>query len=173
MVLHRNTGKVLRTAILTAAFGCVGLTLPALLDLVGREFVLGPWLAYIVGGIVALLGFGQIYTILRHPFRFEANDAALIVRCADLKADVPWESVAAVTIERLHYADATSAPRLILWPAPGVDLGSKPRYKRKGEERAGFPVISIDELRESPAEVVAALRRVPGGRFAARDLPNG
>jgi hypothetical protein len=173
VVLHRNTGKVLRTAFLMAAFGCLGLALPTLLDLMGREFVLGPWLAYGFGGLIALLGFAQIYMTLRHPFRFEADDAALIVRCENLKADIPWESLAAVTIERPHYADETSAPHLILWPAPGADLGTKAKYKRKGEEHAGYDVIPIDDLVESPSEVVAALQRVAGARFAARDLPTG
>ncbi|MET8153345.1 hypothetical protein ACIBSW_16470 [Actinoplanes sp. NPDC049668] len=167
MELHRDTGKVLRIAILITAGGALLLAMPALLNLIGREFVLGPWLAYGIGAVLALVGVGQIYSTLRHPFRLVAGDSTLIVRSSVLKADIPWESLAAVTLERLHYLDPPAAPHLVLWPAPGVDLGTKPNYRRKGEDRAGYPVIQLDELRESPAEVVAVLQRFAGARFTA------
>ena len=170
MSLHRNTGKVLRSAVLITAAGGLLLAMPALLDLIGREFILGPWLAYGLGAVTALVGLAQIYSTLRHPFRLEAGDSVLIVRSGVLNADIPWESLAAVTVERLHYLDAPAAPHLVLWPAPGVDLGTKARYRRKGEDRAGYPVIQLDELREPPAQVAAVLQKFAGGKFTVQNL---
>lgn len=170
MALHRNTGKVLRSAILITAVGVLLLAMPALLDLIGREFILGSWLAYGLGAVTAFVGLAQIYSTIRHPFRLEAGDTALIVRSSVLNADIQRESLAAVTIERLHYLDAPAAPHLVLWPAPGVDLGTKATYRRKGEDRAGYPVIQLDELREPPAQVVAVLQEFAGGKFTAQNM---
>jgi hypothetical protein len=158
MELHRDTGRVLRTAVFITLFGAVGVSLPALLDLLGREFVLGPWLAYGFGGIALLVGLYLIYSTLRYPFRFVAGDTTLTVWSGPLKAEIPWESLAAVTIERSPHLDPSTAPQLILWPAPGVDLGVKPDYHRKRDDVAGHSVIQLDDLRESYDEVVAVLQ---------------
>lgn len=158
MELHRDSGRVLRTAVFASLFGVLGVSLPTLLDLIGREFVVGPWLAWLFGGVVLLIGLSMIYSTLRYPFRFVAGEASLIVRSGRLNTEIPWESLAAVTIEKLHYLDPSSSPHLIIWPAPGVDLGVKADYRRKGQDQAGYDVVDLHDLRESTDEVIAVLR---------------
>ncbi len=168
MELHRNTGKVRRTNLLIAAFGALCVSLPALLGLLGREFFLGPWFWYIAGGVAVAVGVYGIYSSLR-PFRVELQEAGLVLRVGGLNSTVPWGSVAAITIERLSYLKPPALPHVILWPAEGVDLGAKPTYKKDG--RAGYELAQLDDLVETPDEVVAILQRYAGAKFSASDLP--
>ncbi|MBW6440035.1 hypothetical protein KZ829_40560 [Actinoplanes hulinensis] len=171
MEFHRNTGKMLRTALLLVLLGVVLFAFPALLNLIGYEFTLGPWIAYAMGAILAFFGIARIYQIIRYPFLLVVDEAGLSIRCDGLNADVPWAALAEVSIERAHFVDPSSAPYLIIWPVPGAELGFKCGYRRKGDDRPGCLVIQIDELREAPAQVAAVLQAYAGGRFNARDLP--
>ncbi|MBV1853310.1 hypothetical protein [Catellatospora tritici] len=171
MSLHRNTGKVVRTSLVMLLLSALAAGLPSLLALVDREFVLGPWFWYLTGAVMAVFSLGSLYSTLRHEFRLEAADTGLVVRCAEIKADLPWSSVAAVTIERPHYLDGNASPAVILWLAPGVEVKAKPNYRTKDGSRAGFQLISLDDLVESPDEVVATLRRYGGEKVAVLARP--
>ncbi|MEV4345258.1 hypothetical protein AB0J83_12345 [Actinoplanes sp. NPDC049596] len=165
MELHRDTGKMLRTAIFLTAFGALGVALPTLIGLIGYEFRLGPWLIYILGGIVLLGGLINLYSVLRRPFRLAVEGTVLIVRSGGLKADIPWESLDAITIERAHFLDPPAAPHVIVWPAPGVNLGSSSTYRRKNDDRTGYLIIQTDDLREPYPEVAAFFHRFAGHKF--------
>ncbi|BCY08780.1 hypothetical protein [Actinoplanes sp. L3-i22] len=171
MEFHRDTGKVLRVVLLITLLGVALFASPMLLDLIGFEFTLGPWIAYAMGAICIFFGVARTYQLVRYPFRLAVGEAGLSIRCDGLSADIPWAALEEVTVERVHFVGPSSAPHLIVWPAPGSDLGFKAGYRRKGDERPGRLVIQLSELREPLAQVAAVLQAYAGGRFSVRDLP--
>jgi hypothetical protein len=163
MELHRNTGRSVRLAIGMTALGVLAIALPFVISLFDMAFLFGPWVWYIVGALVTGAGVYTLRSSLR-PFRIRIDSDTITVRAAGLNAVVPWDAVSAITIEGLSYLPESASRYLVLWPADGIDLGAKPSY-RKGDH-VGFLLVELDDLHEPVPEVVSALQRFAGPRFA-------
>jgi hypothetical protein len=163
MELHRNTVRSVRLAIGLTALGVLSIALAFLISLLEVRLLLGPWIWYAVGALITVVGVYALRSSLR-PFRIRIDDDTITVRAAGLNAVVPWDAVGAITIERLSYLPRSASPYLVLWPADDIDFGCRPSY-RKGD-RVGFLLVELDDLHEPVADVVGALQRFAGPRFA-------
>ena len=77
-------------------------------------------------GLSLLLGGGLVAIGLR-PFRFHIGVQGLTLRLAGINRLVPWAAIDAIVIEQPEpgRSSRNPAPRLLLVPAEGVDLGGQ------------------------------------------------
>lgn len=133
-------------------------------------------------GAVAL-GCLALVSALR-PFRFRIDAEGLSIRRPGLRREIPWAEVDALVLDDPPRRDGYSAPpRLLLVPVPGVTLEPvTARHPLDG--RPAIELLVLDQVREQPEQVSAALTRYAGGRFvdlaalrravfATPDLPVG
>ncbi|MEH0820989.1 MULTISPECIES: hypothetical protein [unclassified Micromonospora] len=162
MELHRRTGRLLLPAICILA-GAVLLT-------VGDGGGLLRTLVA-VGGIA--LG-GVVLVGALRPFRFVVDDDGLTVRRPGLRRTVRWPELAAVVLDQpAPRSGVPAAPRLLAVPATGTDLGTLDA-RHPLDERPAVVLLDLAGIRESSAEIAAALARYAGDRFLdARALHAG
>ncbi|MEU4553007.1 hypothetical protein EV382_3659 [Micromonospora violae] len=109
-------------------------------------------------GVVALL------SALR-PFRFGIGADGLTVRRPGLRRDIRWAEVGALVLDEPPRRDGhPEPPRLLLVPAPGVTIEpATARHPLDG--RPAIELLVLDQVREQPEQVSAALTRYAGDRF--------
>ncbi|WCN80225.1 hypothetical protein [Micromonospora sp. LH3U1] len=118
-------------------------------------------------GAVAL-GVVALVSALR-PFRFEISAEGLSIRRPGLRRVIRWTEVDALVLDEPPRRDGhPQRPRLLLVPVPGVTLEPvTARHPLDG--RPAIELLVLDQVREQPEQVSAALTRLAGGRFV--DLP--
>ena len=134
-----------------------------------------------VGAIA--LGAVALVSALR-PFRFRINADGLTIRRPGLRREIRWAEVDALVLDEPLRRDGYSTPpRLLLVPAQGVTF--EPVTARHPiDGRPAIELLVLDQVREQPEQVSAALTRYAGTRFvdllalrraafAAPDLPVG
>ncbi|WP_285795476.1 hypothetical protein [Micromonospora sp. NBRC 107095] len=134
-----------------------------------------------VGAIA--IGAAALVSALR-PFRFRIHGDGLTIRRPGLRRDIRWADVGALVLDEPPRRDGhPEPPRLLLVPAPGVRLEpATARHPLDG--RPALELLVLDQVREQPDQVSAALTRYAGGRFVdllalrraafdAPDLPVG
>ncbi|MEV4121858.1 hypothetical protein [Micromonospora sp. NPDC049645] len=134
-----------------------------------------------VGAIA--LGAVALVSALR-PFRFGIHPDGLTIRRPGLRRVIRWTEVGALVLDEPPRRDGRpEPPRLLLIPAPGVPIEPTPaRHPLDG--RPAVELLVLDQVREQPEQVSAALTRYAGGRFVdllalrraafdAPDLPVG
>ncbi|MEV4498438.1 hypothetical protein AB0J84_22415 [Micromonospora arborensis] len=121
----------------------------------------------IAGGAVAL-GVVALVSALR-PFRFGIGAEGLTIRRPGLRRMIRWAEVDVVVLDEPPRRDGyPKSPRLLLVPAPGVPIEPvTARHPLDG--RPAIELLVLDQVREQPEQVSAALTRYAGDRFV--DLP--
>lgn len=119
--------------------------------------------------VVLLIPFGLYVLVFGlGPFYLRINEHGVNARdaFAGMRVALPWQSIAAMTIERKPGDSTLLAPYLVLWPVPGTNLEMKESYVRDG--RPAYALVQLDELREPQETLIAALRQYAGSHFVAR-----
>jgi hypothetical protein len=161
--LTRNW-KSLKTGIMLLVVGMVFLASPSLLALVGREFVLGSWVGYVMGGIGFL---GGIFMIVEGAARYRigVSELGLDLKVPGLTAKVPWQQIDTVVAERDTTVEKNPSVVLVMVPSPGAELPRKPEYQSRHEGRFGIKLIQVDELRDGHNAMASAMHRYAGAKF--------
>ncbi|MEU1587518.1 hypothetical protein [Micromonospora sp. NPDC005710] len=130
-----------------------------------------------VGAIA--IGAVALVSALRR-FRFGIHADGLSIRRPGLRRDVRWAEVDTLVLDEPPRRDGhPEPPRLLLVPVPGVTIEPvTARHPLDG--RPAVEVLVLDQVREQPDQVSAALTRFAGGRFvdllalrrAAFDIPD-
>ncbi|MET7946492.1 hypothetical protein [Micromonospora sp. NPDC005324] len=115
-----------------------------------------------VGAIA--LGAVALVSALR-PFRFRIHSEGLSIRRPGLRREIGWADVDVLVLDEPPRRDGyPTPPRLLLVPAQGVprELVTA-RHPLDG--RAAVELLVLDQVREQPEQVSAALTRYAGDRF--------
>jgi hypothetical protein len=131
-------------------------------DFTRRVFVRkvgGCGLGLLVGGVSVALGL--------QPFRFHIGAQGLTLRLplAGINGLVPWAAIDAIVIEQRR-SSRKQAPRLLVVPAEGVDLGVPAPHRSPVDKRACLELLTFNDVKESPEQVGQALAQYGGSRFA-------
>ncbi|MET8309663.1 hypothetical protein [Micromonospora sp. NPDC005173] len=120
-----------------------------------------------VGAVV--LGVVALGSALR-PFRFGIGADGLTIRRPGLRRTIRWAEVDALVLDEPPRRDGRpEPPRLLLVPAPGVTLGPPVTARHPLDGRPAVELLVLDQVREQPEQVSAALSQYAGDRFV--DLP--
>ncbi|MFF4876082.1 hypothetical protein [Micromonospora sp. NPDC000668] len=120
-----------------------------------------------VGAVV--LGVVALGSALR-PFRFGIGADGLTIRRPGLRRTIRWAEVDALVLDEPPRRDGRpEPPRLLLVPAPGVTLGPQVTARHPLDGRPAVELLVLDQVREQPEQVSAALSQYAGDRFV--DLP--
>ncbi|MEV0216975.1 hypothetical protein [Micromonospora sp. NPDC050695] len=157
MELRRSRGALV-LALVCVLGGVVLLALP-------RD---GALLRTIIAVGAIALGVVALVSALR-PFRFGIGADGLTIRRPGLRRSIRWAEVDAVVLDEPPRRDGRpEPPRLLLVPAPDVPL--EPVTARHPiDGRPAIELLVLDQVREQPEQVSAALTRYAGDRFV--DLP--
>ncbi|MEV4510242.1 hypothetical protein AB0K00_14905 [Dactylosporangium sp. NPDC049525] len=125
--------------------------------------------ALLIFGLLPILGaLWGVRQALR-PDPVTIDQTGLVLRVAGINRVVPWAAIAAVFLEpHVNPGNDTRTHRLVIVPAPGVDLGTAANYQNKADGRPSIILVALDDLRESYAEVTQALATYAGPRLAAQ-----
>ncbi|WP_406062146.1 hypothetical protein [Micromonospora sp. NBC_00860] len=115
-----------------------------------------------VGAIA--LGTVALVSAMRR-FRFGIHADGLSIRRPGLRRDVRWAEVDALVLDEPPRRDGRpEPPRLLLVPVPGVTIEPvTARHPLDG--RPAVELLVLDQVREQPEQVSAALTQHGGGRF--------
>lgn len=162
MELTRNW-KTFGNGVFFLVGGVVMLAAPGLLELTGREFTLGSWVGYVLGGIGVV---GGLFTIAegKNRYRVGLSEQAMSLYVGGINAAVLWSQIAAVSLEQERDARKNAPLWLVLVPAEGVRL-TKPAVFDSRTGYKGVQLIDVAELAQGRAAVADALRRYAGARF--------
>ncbi|MBM0278359.1 hypothetical protein [Micromonospora tarensis] len=157
MELRRSRGALV-LALVCVLGGVVLLALP-------RD---GALLRTIIAVGAIALGAVALVSALR-PFRFGIGAEGLTIRRPGLRRVIRWAEVDALVLDEPPRRDGRpEPPRLLLVPAPGVPMEPvTARHPLDG--RPAVELLVLDQVREQPEQVAAALTRHAGERFV--DLP--
>jgi hypothetical protein len=112
-------------------------------------------------GAVALGGVVLIGAV--RPFRFVIGPEGLEVRRPGLRGTYRWEQFDALALD--------DAGRLVGVPGSGLPAGLRTTARHPHDGRPAVELLVLTQVRENPDEVVAALTRYSGGRFADARTP--
>lgn len=114
-------------------------------------------------GAIALGGVALVSAL--RPFRFGIGADGLTVRRPGLRRTLPWAEVGALVLDEPPRRDGRpQPPRLLLVPAPDVTIGpATARHPLDG--RPAVELLVLDQVREQPEQVSAALTHYAGDRF--------
>ncbi|MEU1247694.1 hypothetical protein [Micromonospora arida] len=115
-----------------------------------------------VGAIA--LGAVALVSAMR-PFRFRIHSEGLSIRRPGLRREIRWDEVDALVLDEPPRRDGyAKPPRLLMVPVQGVprELVTA-RHPLDG--RAAVELLVLDQVREQPEQVSAALTRYAGDRF--------
>ncbi|MCO1597249.1 hypothetical protein M8C17_19020 [Micromonospora sp. RHAY321] len=158
MELRRSRGALV-LALVCVLGGVVLLALP-------REDAL---LRTIIAVGAVALGVVALGSALR-PFRFGIGADGLTIRRPGLRRSIRWAEVDALILDEPPRRDGRpEPPRLLLVPTPGVTLGPPVTARHPLDGRPAVELLVLDQVREQPEQVSAALTRYAGDRFV--DLP--
>lgn len=139
--------------------------LPWSLRQVGRELVFGDWLGYAMAAGALLAAVPPIRES-RQQFAVRIDEDGIAWSQAGRAVRFGWHEVAQVGLERPASVGMLSRPSLLtVWVAgEDADDGGEPDVRLDG--LAGFRIADIDDVKQSRAEVVQALRRYAGRGFS-------
>lgn len=139
------------------------------------------WARTPLGGLALLLGFVLILVawrvIPRSLSRVHVGPEGLRVELvrigrARVRRLVAWDAVDSVILHQPRHGPRARAnghlpspARLLLVPAPGADLGVPAADRSPLDGRACIPLLSFNQVRDSPDDVARALARYGGSRF--------
>ncbi|MFI5925076.1 hypothetical protein ACIA3K_03745 [Micromonospora sp. NPDC051543] len=129
------------------------------------------WIGLLFCGAVVLFGLAIAGPMLRHavmPFRVDVDARGWSVRTPKLNRDLRWDEIAAVVL-----ADApatarrriTAAPRLLLVPAAGVNLGVPLTEETRLGGQAAVELFQLDEVDYGDDLLLRDLAALAGDRF--------
>jgi hypothetical protein len=122
--------------------------------------------ALLVLGLIAVLGALAGLANSFRPAPMALDESGLRLRVAGINQFVPWASVDAVILEPCAATlNKTSAPRLLLVPSAGANLGVAAEYKNKVDGRSSIILLPLDTIRETYDQVVDAFATYAGQRF--------
>lgn len=154
MELHRSRGN-LPLAVICVAAGVMVLGVA----------VEGSLLRMLVALGVVLIA-GMVLVGALRPFRFVIGPEGLDVRRPGLRGTYRWEQFEALAVDE--------GARLVGVPANDFPAGVRITARHPRDRRPAVELLDLNQVRESPDEVVAALTRWSGGRFTdARTLSPG
>ncbi|MGK5742167.1 hypothetical protein [Micromonospora sp. URMC 103] len=154
MELRRNRGSVVLPLVCVLG-GVVLLAMPSRGSALRNLVAVG---VIVLGGAVLL---GAV-----RPFRFAIGPEGLSVRRPGLRRTIRWSDLDALVLDVPPASQSRPAsPRLLAVPAPGVALGPPATARHPVDGRAAVELLDLDEVRERPEEVAAALTRHAGDRF--------
>ncbi|GAA1083007.1 hypothetical protein [Nocardiopsis composta] len=159
MEFQKKRGAIFGIGLLVAGLGGLGTVL-----LVGWFFSGGrlPLLLFLAP-VALVIGMGVVvYGMLPFRLRIDANGITTRNPPEGLNTFVPWSQIAAVTVEHKPGDSAETAPYVVLWPAPGADLGAEPGFRRDG--RPAYLLGQTDEITESEERIRAAIAEFGGSR---------
>ncbi|MFE9191246.1 hypothetical protein ACFYL6_16700 [Micromonospora sp. NPDC007208] len=115
-----------------------------------------------VGAIA--LGAVALVSAMR-PFRFGIHAEGLTIRRPGLRRDIRWAEVDVLVLDEPPRRDGhPEPPRLLVVPVPGVTIEPvTARHPLDG--RPAVELLVLDQVREQPEQVSAALTQHAGGRF--------
>ncbi|MBG6063807.1 hypothetical protein [Micromonospora ureilytica] len=115
-----------------------------------------------VGAIA--LGVVVLVSALR-PFRFGIHADGLSIRRPGLRREIRWAEVATLVLDEPPRRDGyAKPPRLLLVPAQGVP-SELVTARHPLDGRPAIELLVLDQVREQPEQVSAALARHAGDRF--------
>lgn len=114
-------------------------------------------------GAIAL-GVVVLVSALR-PFRFGIHADGLSIRRPGLRREIRWAEVATLVLDEPPRRDGyAKPPRLLLVPAQGVP-SELVTARHPLDGRPAIELLVLDQVREQPEQVSAALARHAGDRF--------
>ena len=126
--------------------------------------------ALLVLGVLAILFalWGLRQAFRPDPVTIDATGLGL--RGAGINRVVPWGAIDAVFLEpHVNAGDNSSTHRLVVTPAPGVELGTAADYRNQADGRPSIVLLAVDEIQESVTGVHQALATFAGPRVRAGD----
>ncbi|MEV1330607.1 hypothetical protein AB0J20_13635 [Micromonospora costi] len=154
MELRRNRGSLVLPLVCVLG-GVVLLAMPS------RESALRNVVAI---GVIALGGAVLLGAV--RPFRFAIGPDGLDVRRPGLRRTIRWTEVGALVLDAPPVSeDRPATPRLLLVPAPGAARGLPTTTRHPIDGRPAAELLDLDQVREKPEEIAAALTRYAGDRF--------
>lgn len=129
------------------------------------------WFGLFFSGAVVLFGLAIGGSLVRHavlPFRVDIDSQGWSVRTPKLNHYLYWDEIAAVVLAE---APATSrrrpaaAPRLLLVPAAGVNLGVPLTDESPVDGQAAVELFQLNEVDYGEGQLARNLSVMAGGRF--------
>lgn len=171
MKFKRTRPPLLEIAVLLWVAAC-GLLLVAVSmtggQLVFRKVPLGTTGTRVVGALVLATSLvflaKKVYFTLRVPI--VVDETGLRLCLASIRRFVPWSSISTVILE--PYPGSISSkgkPRLVLVPEDATALGVPTRYRNTVDGRSSILLVSLNVIRESEQQVVAAFTAFAGAKF--------
>ena len=118
----------------------------------------------LIFGLIAVSSAVGAVAVSFRPGPLVIKQAGLRVRTAGINMVIPWAAVDALVLE--PYVDGNvSTARLVLIPAPGVDLGVRAEYSNRIDGRPGVILFAFNDVREPVDEVSRVLAALVGPRF--------
>ncbi|GHJ55644.1 hypothetical protein Nm8I071_49510 [Nonomuraea sp. TT08I-71] len=122
--------------------------------------------ALLVIGLMMVLGALAALASTFRPAPIMLDETGLRLRVAGIDRSVPWASIDALILEPYQGSlDSSGAPRLLLVPSEGADLGTVAEYQNKVDGRPSIILLPLDSLRASHDQIVHALTTYAGERF--------
>lgn len=134
------------------------------LSLVGREFLFGNWIGYLLGALGII---GGAYFLFRSfsAYALRIEEAGIRWTRGKTSATLTWDAVERVTLERkANEKNRVKPTQLVVWTHESVQTAFKPATKVDGLN--GYLLADIRHLQEPRAEVESALQRFSAGRYA-------
>lgn len=166
MELHRKSSGP-GSGLTIIGFGILAILVPYLLSLVGRSFLFGPLFWWIGGGIAVLAGCWGVYEGVR-GFRIRIDESGVFADTALIKVTLPWESIEAVTIQKLSpTSPEKDTSHLIVWQFAGREPATKPNFRDQATGRRAYNIVDLGSVVESPEELAEGLRHYAGVRYVS------
>ncbi|GIJ70799.1 hypothetical protein [Virgisporangium ochraceum] len=145
-----------------------------------------PWSGRIIAAAVIAFVVPFCFVGARHalgPFRIDVDERGWRVRTRRLTRDVRWDELAAVVLAHSPAHAGTDgsagtavptsrrgpgAPRLLLVPADGVDLGVEATGSSPVDGRPALELFALDDVVYGEVRFVRDLSALAGGRFHNR-----
>ncbi|RAO35821.1 hypothetical protein PSN13_02244 [Micromonospora saelicesensis] len=115
---------------------------------------------------VGAIGLGAVALVsAMRPFRFGIHAEGLSIRRPGLRREIGWAEVDALVLDEPPRRDGhPEPPRLLLVPVPGVTI--EPLTARHPlDGRPAVELLALDQVREQPEQVSAALAQYAGSSF--------
>ncbi|MFD6260538.1 DivIVA domain-containing protein [Micromonospora chalcea] len=121
----------------------------------------------VLGGLSLLIGGMYLFDGLR-PFRFRITFDGLTVRTAGLNRFVPWTEIDHLVLDQpppVLTGNKRPSPVLLLVPAGESTIDLPLAHRSPLDDRSCLALLDLDDVREKPDEVAAALAQYGGSRF--------
>lgn len=126
---------------------------------------LGPIPLLIVAVLSVLFGCWSLRQAFR-PDPVHIDEAGLRLRVAGINRVVPWGAIDAVHLEPYaNPGDDSRTHRLVVVPAPGVDLGRVADHRNQADGRQSIVLLELDETMHTFPEVAQVLAMYAGPRY--------